>query len=96
MLSVKDVLRAIDAFTPEERAEIPTYLENISVMTPPSDVVSPPPLDRDALLAADWTLDMDALNAGLAELREGVSEAEFAEIEAAMNHEYIEPVEDDE
>lgn len=40
------------------------------------------------------TLNKDELLAGLEAMREGLTDAEFAEIERTMNEEYIEPLDD--
>ena len=37
------------------------------------------------------TVDMDSLLAALEEIRAGLTDEEFAEIEQAMNAEYVEP-----
>lgn len=42
------------------------------------------------------TVDMDVLLSALEEIRAGMTEEEFAEIERAMNEEYIEPLDSDE
>ena len=39
------------------------------------------------------TVDMDSLLAALEEIRAGLTDEEFAEIEQAMNAEYVEPLE---
>jgi hypothetical protein len=38
------------------------------------------------------TVDMDVLMSALEEIRAGLSDEEFAEIERAMNAEYVEPL----
>ena len=46
--------------------------------------------DEQSLQAG--TVDMDSLLAALEDIRAGLSEEEFAEIERAMNAEYVEPL----
>ena len=49
--------------------------------------------DREqAIRLRSGTVDMDSLLAALEDIRTGLSEEEFAEIERAMNEEYIEPL----
>jgi hypothetical protein len=75
-----DVKKAVDRFSSEELRQLRKYIE-----------------DREqAITLLPGTVDMDNLLAALEDIRAGLSQEEFAEIERAMNEEYIEPLDTDE
>lgn len=51
---------------------------------------------QDGVILPPIPLDVDSLRLIGAALREGFSEADLAELDQAMNAEYIEPLDDDE
>ena len=51
-------------------------------------------MESGVLTPPSKSLDMDALRAAIAKMREGLSEAEIDAIVQAMEEEYIEPVDD--
>jgi len=79
MMLFDDVKKAVDRFSPEELRRLREYIEN----------------REQTLKLQPGTVDMDSLLAALADIRAGLSDEEFAEIERAMNEEYIEPLDDE-
>jgi hypothetical protein len=79
MMVFDDVKKAVDRFSPEELRRLREYIEN----------------REQTLKLQPGTVDMDSLLAALEDIRAGLSEEEFAEIERAMNEEYIEPPDDE-
>ena len=73
-----DVFKAVDALSLEEVRKLRVYLEQ---------------REQQMELEAG-TLDMTSLLRGLEAMRAGLSDAEFHEIERAMNEEYVEPLDD--
>lgn len=79
MMLFDDVKKAVDRFSPEELRRLREYIEN----------------REQTLKLQPGTVNMDSLLAALEDIRAGLSEEEFAEIERAMNEEYIEPLDDE-
>jgi hypothetical protein len=79
MMLFDDVKKAVDRFSPEELRRLREYIEN----------------REQTLKLQPGTVDMDSLLVALEDIRAGLSEEEFAEIERAMNEEYIEPLDDE-
>lgn len=69
MMLFDDVKKAVDRFSPEELRRLREYIEN----------------REQTLKLQPGTVDMDSLLAALEDIRAGLSEEEFAEIEWAMN-----------
>jgi hypothetical protein len=76
---MQDVFKVIDRLSPDELRLLREYIDT---------------REQQVQLRAG-TVDMDKLLSALEELRAGLSEAESAEIERAMNEEYIEPLDID-
>lgn len=75
-----DVKKAVDRFSADELQRLRDYID-----------------EREQALALQaGTVDMNSLQQALEDIRAGLTEEEFAEIERAMNEEYIEPVDTDE
>ena len=68
-MMLTEVLKAVDQFSPDQLRELREYIEQ---------------REQQIELQAG-TLDMDELLQDLAELRAGLTEEEFREIERAMN-----------
>ncbi|NJL53810.1 MAG: hypothetical protein HC876_23300 [Chloroflexaceae bacterium] len=79
MMVFDDVKKAVDRFSPEELRRLREYIEN----------------REQTLKLQPGTVDMDSLLTALEDIRAGLSDEEFAEIERAMNEEYIEPLDDE-
>jgi hypothetical protein len=77
-MTLDDLKDAVAQLSPAQRQQLHAYLA---------------PANETVELQAG-TLDMGELTAALADIRAGLSDAEFAEIEAAMNAEHIEPLDD--
>jgi hypothetical protein len=75
-MSLADVLKALDDFSLEELRHLREYIQE---------------REQQIELRAG-TVDIDILLRGLDEIRQGLTQEEFAEIERAMNEEYIEPM----
>ncbi len=71
-----DVMKAVEQFSPEELRQLREYIQQ---------------REQHPELKAG-TLDMDELLEGLEEMRLGLTDDEFREIERAMNEEYVEPL----
>lgn len=80
MINLQAVKDAVDQLSPEERSELRAYLDEHNASQP--------------VLRAG-TMNVDALLQAAKAIREGFSDAEWDEIESAMNDEYIEPVDED-
>jgi uncharacterized alpha-E superfamily protein len=80
MMTLQAVKEVVDQLSPAERAELRDYLEEQTV---------------DVSMLRPGTMDVDALLEAAREIREGFSKEEWEEIVAAMNEEYIEPVDED-
>jgi hypothetical protein len=76
----EEVLKAVDRFSLNELRQLREYIEE----------------REQQVELRPGTVDMNTLLSVLEEMRAGMSEDEFAEIEQAMNEEYIEPLESDE
>jgi hypothetical protein len=75
-----EVLQAVDHLSHEELQRLRERIEN-----------------REQQIALrPGTVDMNVLLSALEDIRVGLTEEEFAEIERAMNEEYIEPLDTDE
>jgi len=81
MMTLQEIKRAIDQLSSDERAELRTYIDQ-------------QPISPAKTLSAEERIRR--LDAAAKAIREGLSEAEWAEIEAAMNEEYIEPWDEEE
>ncbi len=81
MMNLQEVKEAVDHLSPEERAELRSYLDEQTVQ-------------EEAPLKAG-TMNVDALLEAAKAIREGFSDEEWEAIEQAMNEEYIEPVDED-
>ena len=79
MMLFDDVKKAVDRFSSEELRRLREYIEN----------------REQTLKLQPGTVNMDSLLAALEDIRTGLSDEEFAEIERAMNEEYIEPLDDE-
>jgi hypothetical protein len=77
---LEEVKKAVDHFSLNELRQLREYIQG---------------REQQIDLRAG-TVDMDALLSALEEIRAGMTEEEFAEIERAMNEEYIEPLDSDE
>ncbi|MBL8155821.1 MAG: hypothetical protein JNM70_16685 [Anaerolineae bacterium] len=75
-----DVMKALDQFSPDQLRQLREYIQQR--------------VQQIELKAG--TLNMDDLLEGLEEMRAGLTDEEFGEIERAMNEEYIEPLGKDE
>ena len=80
-MNLQDIIAAMQQLPPEELQELRHTLNEME-----SDVLIPP----------SKPLEMDALRAALARMREGLSDDEIDAITQAMEAEYIEPVNDHE
>lgn len=77
---LEEVFKAVDHFSSHELQQLREYIE-----------------DRERQLALrPGTVDMETLLSALEDIRAGITDAEFADIERAMNEEYIEPLDTDE
>lgn len=74
-----DVMKAVDQFSPEQLRQLRETIQQREQQIEPKA----------------GTLNMDELLEGLEEMRAGLTDEEFREIERAMNEEYIEPLEKD-
>jgi len=74
-----DVMRALDQFSPDQLRQLREYIQR---------------REQQIELKAG-TLNMDELLEGLEEMRVGLTDDEFREIERAMNEEYVEPLDKD-
>jgi hypothetical protein len=75
---LSDVLKIVDRFSKEDLRQLREYIEG---REQEQEVIAP-------------TFDLQALLSGLEEMRAGITEAEFHEIERAMNEEYVEPLDE--
>jgi hypothetical protein len=76
----EDVKKAVDRFSLHELRRLREYIEG----------------REQQIELRPGTIDIDALLSALTDIRAGMTEEEFAEIERAMNEEYIEPLDADE
>ena len=76
----EDVKKAVDRFSLHELRRLREYIEG----------------REQQIELRPGTVDMDTLLSALEDIRAGMTEAEFAEIERAMNEEYIEALDADE
>lgn len=76
----EDVKKAVDRFSLNELRQLREYIES----------------REQQIELRPGTVDMEALLSALDDIRAGMTEEEFAEIERAMNEEYIEPLDADE
>ena len=78
-MTLDDLKRAAARLSVSQRQQLRTYLNTVN----------------ESIELQAGTLDIDELTAALADIRAGLTDAEFAEIKAAMNTEHIEPLDDD-
>jgi len=78
-VSFTDVIKAVDQLPPDQLRQLREYIQQ---------------REQQIELKAG-TLNMDELLEGLEEMRAGLTDEEFREIERAMNEEYIEPLDKD-
>jgi len=71
-----EVIKAVDQFSPDQLRQLREYIQQ---------------REQQIELKAG-TLNMAELLEGLEEMRAGLTDEEFREIERAMNEEYIEPL----
>lgn len=107
-ITFDDILNAIDTLTPDELATLRERIDQRRAACMPQpytpDVCSPEFLEEiRAFVAASPphtvippSLPPEGFREALEALREGVTDEDWAEIEKAMNEEYIEPLDDDE
>jgi uncharacterized alpha-E superfamily protein len=82
MMTLQAVKEVVDQLSPAERAELLRYLEEeVSILLP-----------KYPLSAEERIQNMDEAARAI---REGFTDAEWEEVVAAMNEEYIEPVDED-
>lgn len=74
-----DVMKAVDQFSADQLRQLREYIEQ---------------REQQIELKAG-TLNMGELLEGLEEMRAGLTDQAFREIERAMNEEYIEPLDED-
>lgn len=74
-----DVKKAMMHFSPEQLRQLREYIED----------------QERKIVLRPATVNMDDLLIALADIREGLTQEDFAEIERAMNEEYIEPLDDE-
>ncbi|MCU0499524.1 MAG: hypothetical protein MUF87_19415 [Anaerolineae bacterium] len=74
-----EVIKAIEEFSADQLRQLREYIQQ---------------REQQIELKAG-TLNVDELLEGLAEIRSGLSDEQFSEIERAMNDEYIEPLDND-
>jgi len=79
-MMLDDVMKAIDELAPDELRQLREYIDQREQQ----NALQPDMLDMEGLLHA---LDL---------IRAGLSDAEFREIERAMNEEYVEPLDNEE
>lgn len=82
MLNLQDVKEAVDHFSPEELRNLREHLENRAV-----EILTQHPLTPEERIRR--------LEEATRAIRAGFTDAEWDEIEQAMNEEYIEQVDDD-
>ena len=78
-MNLQDIIAAVQQLPPEELQELRHTLNK---------------MESGALIPPSKPLEMDALRAALARMRDGLSDAEIDAIAEAMETEYIEPVND--
>lgn len=71
-----DVKKAVKRFSTDELRQLREYIE----------------VQERAMSLKSGTVDVPTLLDALAEIRQGLNDEDFAEIERAMNEEYIEPL----
>lgn len=82
MLTLQDVIKAVDQLSPDERRELREYLDQRESVPQPVQELTP----EERIRRMD-----EAVKA----IREGMTQAELEDMIAAMNEEYIEPVDDE-
>ncbi|TVR19956.1 MAG: hypothetical protein EA396_11460 [Anaerolineaceae bacterium] len=75
-----DVKKAVTHFSPEQLRQLREYIED----------------QEQKFVLRPATVNMDDLLTALADIREGLAQEDFAEIERAMNEEYIEALDTEE
>ena len=78
-MNLHDIITAMQQLPPDELQQLRRTIDK---------------MESDTLIPPSKPLDMDALRAGLARMREGLSDVEIDAIGQAMEAEYIEPVDD--
>lgn len=81
VITLREIIQLVDQLSPKEKDELRDYLGH---STPVFDVEKLSPEERIRLMD-------EAVKA----IREGLSQTELDEMIEAMNHKYIEPVDDD-
>ncbi len=82
MLTLQDVMKAVDQLSPEERRELREYLDQRESAPQPAQELSPDERIR-------------RMDEAVKAIREGMTQAELEDMIAAMNAEYIEPIDED-
>ena len=77
-MTLQELIKAVDQLSPQERAELHAYLDPRKAQTRPAPALSPDERIRQ-------------LDEAAKAIREGFTDAEWEEVEQAMNAEYIEP-----
>lgn len=72
----EDVKKAVERFTIEELRQLREYIA----------------VRERSIMLKPGTVDMPTLLDALTDIRQGLNEEDFTEIERAMNEEYIEPL----
>jgi hypothetical protein len=75
-MTYADVIKVVDQLSADELRELKAYIQQ----------------REQQIELRSGTLNMEVLLAGLEQMREGLSDQEYAEIERAMNEEYVEPL----
>ena len=78
-MNLHDIITAMQQLPPDELQQLRHTIDK---------------MDSGTLIPPSKPLDMDALRAGLARMREGLSDVEIDAIGQAMEAEYIEPIDD--
>jgi hypothetical protein len=78
-MMLEDVLKAVEGFTEDELQQLKTLIDQ----------------REQQRTLRPGTLNIERLLDGLAQIREGLTDEEFAEIEQAMNDEYIESLDNE-
>ena len=81
-MSLKEMIQQLDELSPEELNELQSALDQRQAVRQPQDRLTPQERVRGLRSAAHT-------------IREGFTDAEWAQIELDMNGEYIEPVDDE-
>lgn len=80
-MTLQDIMQAVDRMSDDERRQLREYIDQIKPQSNPSRDLSP----------EEW---IKRMKEAAHEIRSGFTDEEWAEVEAAMNEEYIEPMDD--